>query len=72
MKTVKLTEWEDHETSRVIYYHVGDDDFQKIKHLKSTEENRQISPADFLKKVRLILAGNFVMNPDLEVAYCLK
>lgn len=72
MKTVKLIEWEDHETSRVIYYHVSDDDFQKIKHLKSTEENRQIPPADFLNKVRLILAGNLVMNPDLEVAYCLK
>lgn len=72
MKTVKLTEWEDHETSRVIYYHVSDDDFQKIKYLKSTEENRQISPADFLSQVHLILAGNTAIKHDLEVAYCLK
>lgn len=72
MKVVRLTEWEDTEISRDIYYHVSDDDFQKIKHLKSLEENRQIVPADFLDQARSILAGNSVIQHDLEVAYCLK
>lgn len=72
MKTVKLTEWEDHETSRVIYYHVSDDDFQKIKHLKSTEENRQISPADFLNQIHSVLASGAVIKHDMEVEYCLR
>lgn len=72
MKIVKLTEWEDPEIPRDVYYHVSDDDLKKIKHLKSAEENNQISPTDFLSQVHLILAGNPVIKHDLEVAYCLK
>lgn len=72
MKIIKLTEWEDWEISRDVYYHISDDDFKKIKHLKSLKENRQISSADFLNQVRSILVSNSVIKHDMEVEYCLK
>lgn len=72
MKVVKLTEWEDLETSRDVYYCVSDDDFQKIKHLNIAKENNQISPKDFLSQIQAILVSGSIIKHDMEADYCLK